>query len=633
MKVTIKQALLGLLLLGSSAVWSAPLANPATTVSLTSPSDGQAYVAPATVELSVQASAASGATIRHVDYYRGTTRIARVTTPPYSHTWNTAAAGSYSLTAKVTDDKNGSSTSEARTITIKANDKPTVSLSTPEAGQIFYVPANIPLTADASDSDGTITKVDFYQGNTLIGTATSAPYTMIWNDVGTGNYKLKAKATDDKGGVTTSAVQGIQVKTASPTIQLTSPSDGQAYVAPATVELSAEASAASGATIKHVDYYRGTTRIARVTTPPYGHTWNTVSAGTYSLTAKVTDDKNGSSTSEPRTITIKANDKPTINLVTPEAGQTYYVPANITLTADASDSDGTITKVDFYQGSTLIGTVTSAPYSFVWNDVGTGNYKLKAKATDDKGGVTTSETQTITVKTASPTIQLTSPSDGQAYVAPATVELSAEASAASGATIKHVDYYRGTTRIARITTPPYGHTWNTVSAGTYSLTAKVTDDKNGSSTSEPRTITIKANDKPTIDLLTPASGQNFAAPANITLSAEVSDSDGTITKVDFYQGNTLIGTATSAPYTMVWNDVGTGNYKLKAKATDDKGGTTTSIARSITVKTNQAPVIELTGPAAGQHYTAPANILLTATSSDSDGAITKVDFYSISAIN
>jgi hypothetical protein len=58
---------------------------------------------------------------------------------------------------------------------------------------------NIPLVADASDTDGTIARVDFYRGNVLIGTATSAPYTVTWSNVGAGTYSLTARATDDKG--------------------------------------------------------------------------------------------------------------------------------------------------------------------------------------------------------------------------------------------------------------------------------------------------------------------------------------------------------------------------------------------------------------------------------------------------
>ena len=49
-------------------------------------------------------------------------------------------------------------------------------------------------------------------------------------------------------------------------------------------------------------------------------------------------------------------------------------------------------------------------------------------------------------------------------------------------------------------------------------------------------------------LTSPAHGRHFTAPASIALAASASDSDGTVARVDFYNGTTLIGTATAAPY-------------------------------------------------------------------------------------
>ncbi len=69
------------------------------------------------------------------------------------------------------------------------------------------------------------------------------------------------------------------------------------------------------------------------------------------------------------------------------------------LTADTSDSDGTIAKVEFYNGSTLLGTLTTAPYTYVWDNVPAGNYSLTAVATDDQGATTTSSPISITVNT------------------------------------------------------------------------------------------------------------------------------------------------------------------------------------------------------------------------------------------
>ncbi len=60
-------------------------------------------------------------------------------------------------------------------------------------------------------------------------------------------------------------------------------------------------------------------------------------------------------------------------------------PATIALTADAADSDG-IARVEFYQGTTLLGTSTASPYGYTWSNVPAGNYVLTAKAYDDLRG-------------------------------------------------------------------------------------------------------------------------------------------------------------------------------------------------------------------------------------------------------
>src|SRR5205085_6539957 len=89
-------------------------------------------------------------------------------------------------------------------------------------------------------------------------------------------------------------------------------------------------------------------------------------------------------------------------------------------------------------------------------------------------------------------------------------------------------------------------------------------------TNKPQLIVTTGNNAPpTVSLTAPANGANFIAPANITVSANASDSDGTISKVEFYAGTTLIGTATASPYQITWGSVATGSYTLTAIATDN----------------------------------------------------------------
>lgn len=82
------------------------------------------------------------------------------------------------------------------------------------------------------------------------------------------------------------------------------------------------------------------------------------------------------------------NFAPEVTLTAPAEGA--QLPAgDITLTADATDSDGTIATVEFYAGATLLGEDTTAPYSYTWTGAADGCYRITARALDDLGGEAT----------------------------------------------------------------------------------------------------------------------------------------------------------------------------------------------------------------------------------------------------
>jgi hypothetical protein len=97
------------------------------------------------------------------------------------------------------------------------------------------------------------------------------------------------------------------------------------------------------------------------------------------------------------------NQLPSVFLTAPVNGASYAAPASISLAASASDADGTISKVEFYNGTTLLGTDTASPYTFAWSSVPAGTYTVKAVAYDNSGASTTSATSTITVATSTTT--------------------------------------------------------------------------------------------------------------------------------------------------------------------------------------------------------------------------------------
>jgi hypothetical protein len=65
------------------------------------------------------------------------------------------------------------------------------------------------------------------------------------------------------------------------------------------------------------------------------------------------------------------------------------------MTTTAADTDGTIAQVEFFHGTTLIGTGTAAPSRVLWNGVPAGSYSLTASATDNQGAVTRSDPRVL----------------------------------------------------------------------------------------------------------------------------------------------------------------------------------------------------------------------------------------------
>ncbi|HKU77567.1 MAG TPA: LamG-like jellyroll fold domain-containing protein [Pyrinomonadaceae bacterium] len=96
-----------------------------------------------------------------------------------------------------------------------------------------------------------------------------------------------------------------------------------------------------------------------------------------------------------------SNNAPTVTITDPLSNTTFTAGSTIVIDASAADSDGIVSKVDFYQGTTLLGTDTSSPYTFAWNNVPAGSYSLTTKATDDSGAVSTSSAITVIVPGAS----------------------------------------------------------------------------------------------------------------------------------------------------------------------------------------------------------------------------------------
>lgn len=286
------------------------------------------------------------------------------------------------------------------TVTNRSNTPPTVTLTAPVSGQSWTAPASVALAASATDPENRLSRVEFFANGALLGTDAAAPFETTWSNVAAGTYSLTATAYDADGGQAQSPAVSVVVNAPNqlPTVSITTPTTGQTWMAPATLSITANASDPEGR-MARVEFFANGTAVGSDTASPYGMTWSNVPAGTYALTAVAYDADGGQRTSAPVTATVTANQPPTVALTTPTSGQTYTAPATVALAASASDPEGRLTRVEFYAGAVLLGSDTTAPYTFSWGSVPAGSYSVAALALDADGGRTVSTAVPIMVST------------------------------------------------------------------------------------------------------------------------------------------------------------------------------------------------------------------------------------------
>ncbi len=611
------------------------VANTNPTVNITSPGNNATFQTGATVTINATA-ADNGGAISKVEFFNGTAKLGEDLTSPYSFSWTNVPAGTFSLTAKATDNQGATTTSAVVNISVAAviNTAPAVNITTPANNASYNQGASITISANATDANGTISKVEFYTGATKLGEDLTSPYSYTWNSATTnlGNHFLTAKATDNQGASTTSGGVSISVTAANtnPTVSITSPVTNASYTAGATVTINATA-ADNGGAISKVEFFNGTTKLGEDLTSPYSFTWTNVPAGTFSLTAKATDNQGATTTSGVVTISVTtANTAPAINITGPANNASFTAGASVSLTANASDANGTITKVEFFNGATKLGEDLTSPYSFSWPNVPAGTFTLTAKATDNQGATTTSAAVTISVATVNtaPVVSMTGPANNASFTAGASVSLTANASDGNG-TITKVEFFNGATKLGEDLTSPYGFTWSNVPAGTYSVTARATDNQGLVSNSAAVTIVVAvANTPPVVNITSPTNNATYIAGASITIAATATDTNGSIAKVEFFSGTSKLGEDVTSPFSITWTNAPAGTHTLTAKATDNQNLMTTSASVAIFVaELPGAPLVALTSPTNNASFLPETSITLSATASQVNGSITKVEFF------
>ena len=472
---------------------------------------------------------------------------------------------------------------------------PAVTLTNPPDSSVYAAPASIPITATATDSDGTISKVEFYQNGGLLGTVPTggagnvgSSYSFTWTSVPGGTYAITAKAYDNLGATTSSGAVNVTV-CGSPLVTITSPLSGQTTLPPGTFALAVGASTpAVCGSVTQVEYYAGAMLIATSTTAPsFGASWSNVSAGRYDLTAKAYATNGMTATSAAVTVTV--NTPPAVTLTAPVGNAQLTTPGPFTLTAAASDPDagGSIAQVDFLANGVVVGTKTAAPYAYNWSGAA-GSYTLAARATDNLGGVTTSPAVPVVVANP-PTVTIAAPPAGQMVVPGTQVTVTANPAPDSahgrgvGSVILAARNSGGTQVWSATTTgPSYTATWTPTVADIYTLTATVTDT--GGATGVSPGVALTADRAPAVSATSDRG--SYPTPATVHLTATATDADGTVQNVAFYANGSSLGAGTAAganTFTLTWLTNTPGTYAVTAKATDNLGGSTTSAPLTVTI--------------------------------------------------
>ena len=400
-----------------------------------------------------------------------------------------------------------------RVTTSGGNAPPTVSITAPANGATYNAPANITINANASDIDGTVTRVDFYSGVTLIGTDTTAPYSFTWNGVAAGGYSITAKATDNLGATTVSAPVNITV--------------------------------ISTGTFGFSDNFSDNA------IDPTKWTYGTIQGAIYS----------GPSAWDATVPALERNQRLEISPRSNVSGDHYNGYLSVA-TWNLTNARASIEVVQAATGGTtnteLALCVDNRNFLMVSLESGTMRFEQVINGTRSATAINYNSAQhrfwRIRHEVATDSIVFETSADALTWTVRRTVARQLP--------------------ITAMTIELSSGTWQSV--GTPGVTVFdnfILESNTGGPVNIP----------PAVNITSPLNGAIFNAPANIDITANASDSDGTITRVDFYSGTTLIGTDSSAPYSFTWSSVAAGSYVLTTTATDNGGAVTTSAAVNVTV--------------------------------------------------
>jgi hypothetical protein len=295
----------------------------------------------------------------------------------------------------------------------------------------------------------------------------------------------------------------------------------------------------------------------------------------------------------------------TVRIIAPQDGAVFFNGNNIVLNASATEIDGTLSQIQFFNNGNPIGTAQGAPYSIVWTNVPAGDYALTAVGTDVFGQNRSSPPVNITVQYAPPSndnfsnrtvipgtwVMLTN-SDYAATPEPG------EPSIAGTGWLNSIWWAWTAPASGNVTiyTPTFAtalavYTGNSVSnlavvtggwpAINFEASAGTTYDI--AAAGWPGNVVLQLT-LSNLRIASPANEAVFVSGTNISIVADVTATEQPVSRVEFFHDGISLGAVSSSPYGIVWTNVPAGNYSLVAVATDTLGHARTSPAIAISVR-------------------------------------------------
>ncbi|GAD00186.1 family 31 carbohydrate-binding protein [Agarivorans albus] len=530
------------------------------------------------------------------------------------YNWTIAAsnlqAGSNNLTITAVDAAGSSSNHSVNLEVISANTQVAIQAS----GNIEIVRGqSTEVTVSASDSDGIASVSLLVNGQSQANlVATTAPYVFTLASQVDGNdvSSIQALATDITGETTLSEVVNVVIKDVP--VAEPKPAFGISYIDDTTMR------------VYHLDEgwtatwnYLCINGDCRPATLENGEYYREVSATlgqSYDIEFKVQDAvlsqyivsdtavfEQGTGGGE----TPPSNQPPTVSVSAPNGS--LNEGDDVTITATANDSDGSINSVNFYltapgANEQLLASDNAAPYQTNITNLSAGTYQLRVVASDNQA-VTASDSTSFSVNTSE---QPEEPTEefGISYIDDNTMR------------VYHVDQgwtadwnylcINGDCRSANLDSGIYYRDVSGALGQSYDLEFKVQDNSLSQFIVERKGVVFLAgntppsNQAPSVSLSTSPTNTVLAGET-LALSATAEDSDGSITSLRFYAAapnatESLIAEINSAPYTTTISNVIAGVYQLRVEASDNDGATAEDSA-TIEVQAGSQPSINLSGPA------------------------------------